>query len=116
MNARATETVNAKRRMACQYVKVAVKVKNRCAHAYRNCSDKTVYQLANGFSPAAAKPEGRQLPHSPQFRWNSFCTRKQAAKIAQMFLVLGTGKNLHANGVANGNFVAKYIPGTITHG
>ena len=117
MNVRTTETVNAKRRMAFQHVKIAVKVQHRCAHAYRNRSNKAVDQLANGFSPAAAKPvEGGSFLIVPRFRWNSSCSRKQAAKIAQMLLVPGTGKNLHANGVANGNFVAKYNPDTITYG
>ncbi len=117
MNFRATETVNAKSRMACQHIKVAVEVKHGCANAYRNRSNEAVDQLANGISPAAAKPvEGGSFLIVPRFRWNSSCSRKQAAKIAQMFLIPGTGKNFHANGVANGNFVAKYIPDTITYG
>ena len=117
MNVRATETVNAKRRMACQHVKVAVEVKHGCADAYRNRSNQAVDQFANGFSPAAAKPvEGGSFFIVPRSRWNCSSPRKQAAKIAKMFLVPGTGKNFHANGVANGKFVAKYIPDTITYG
>ena len=62
MNVRVTERVNAKRRLACQYVKVAVKVKHRCARAHCNRSDKTVNQLANVF-PCGGKAGGRQIPH-----------------------------------------------------
>ena len=108
---------NAKRRTACQYVKVTAKVKHRCTHTYRNRSDKSVNQLANVFPPAAANPvEGGSFLIVPRFRWNSSYSREQAAKIAQMLLVPVSGKNLHANGVANGDFGGKYIPDTIIYG
>ena len=44
------ETIDAKRRMAGQHIKIAVAMKHRCVHANRNRSDETVNQLADGLS------------------------------------------------------------------
>ena len=107
------EMIDAKRRMACQYIKIAVAVKQRSVHANRNRGDETVNQLADGLSPATAKPvEGGRFLVVLRFRWNASRPREQAAKVAQMPLVPGTGKNLHANGIANDDVLAKNLPDT----
>ena len=117
MNVLATKPVSMKPRMARQNFKIAVEVKHRCAHAYRNRSDMAVAQPANRLPPAAVKPvESGCFLMVPRFRLNCSCPRKQAARIAQIRLVSGTGENIHASGVANGDFLAKSLSDTITNG
>ena len=101
--------------MAGQHIIVAVAVKHRCVHANRNRSDETVNQLADGLSPVTAKPaEGGRFLVVLRFRWNASRPREQAAEVAKMPLVPDAGKNLHANGIANHDVLAKNFTDTIT--
>ncbi len=52
---------------------------------------------------------GRPPPHGPPVQ------SERSAEVAQMPLVPGTGKNLHANGVTDGDVRPKDLSDTLTY-
>ncbi len=112
----AIEAVDAKRRMARQHIKIAVAVKYLRGHADRNRGNETVNQSADGLSPATAKAvEGGRFLIVRRSGRSGPRPREQSPEVPQMPLVLGSGKDLHANGVTDGDVLLKDLSDTVTY-